>query len=93
MTDRLAAELIQMVHEGLRNAWKHTEAGRCVVTLDASDGNLVLCLENDGSPAPPPAAGAFRPRSLTERAESLGGSLEVAQDGAGRTTVRVLIPL
>jgi signal transduction histidine kinase len=93
ITDRLAAELIQMVHEGLRNAWKHTEATHCVVKLDALDNNLVLRIENDNaaSDAEPPAS--FRPRSLAERAESLGGRLSVERDGANRTAVSVRIPL
>ncbi|MDT5293731.1 MAG: hypothetical protein QOJ76_611 [Acidobacteriota bacterium] len=92
ITDRLAAELIQMVHEGLSNAWKHTEATRCVVKLDSLDNNLVLRIENDNAPSDVGHA-PFRPRSLAERAESLGGRLSVERDGANRTAVRVQIPL
>jgi len=91
VTDRLAAELIQMVHEGLRNVWKHTEAPRAAVTLESKGGNVLLSIENDG------AAGApFTPRSITERAEALGGRALVGVEtdgGGGRTAVRVRIPL
>lgn len=91
VTDRLAAELIQMVHEGLRNVWKHTEATRCVVTLETESGNLLLSIENDGAAAAP-----FTPRSISERAEALGGharvGVERGTDGS-HTAVRVRIPL
>jgi signal transduction histidine kinase len=93
VTDRLAAELIQMVHEGLRNVWKHTEATLCVVTLEEDAGSLLLSIENDGAADAP-----FAPRSITERAESLGGSARVGVErggaaGGGLTAVRVRIPL
>ncbi len=93
VTDRLAAELIQMVHEGLRNVWKHTEATRCVVRLEAEGRDLLLSIENDGAASAP-----FAPRSITERAEALGGRARVGVErggdgGGGTTTVRVRIPL
>jgi signal transduction histidine kinase len=92
ITDRLAAELIQMVHEGLRNAWKHTEATRCVVKLDSVGGNLILYLENNNAP-PETESDSFRPRSLAERAESLGGRLSVEHKNMNRTVIRIRIPL
>jgi signal transduction histidine kinase len=96
VTDRLAAELIQMVHEGLRNVWKHTEATRCVVRLEGDGRDLLLSIENDGAAAEP-----FAPRSITERAEALGGRARVGVErdgdgdgnGRGLTAVRVRIPL
>jgi signal transduction histidine kinase len=92
ITDRLAAELIQMVHEGLINAWKHTEATRCTVRLDSSDGNLVLCIENNNAHSVE-AREPFKPRSLSERTASLGGHLSIEQSGAGHTIICVRIPL
>lgn len=95
VTERLAAELIQMVHEGLRNVWKHTEATRCAVRLEAEGSDLLLSIENDGA-----ASAGFAPRSITERAEALGGRARVGVEragangeGGGLTAVRVRIPL
>jgi signal transduction histidine kinase len=91
ITDRLAAEIIQMVHEGLINAWKHTEARHCVIKLDSSNGNLVLCLENDnvsGKEVEP-----FTPRSLSERAAALGGRLSIGRSETDQTVICVQIPL
>ena len=91
VTDRLAAELIQMVHEGLRNVWKHTEASRSVVALESKADHVLLSIENEGEAAAP-----FTPRSITERAEALGGHALVGVErggGGGSTAVRVRIPL
>lgn len=92
ITDRLAAELIQMVHEGLINAWKHTEATRCIVRLESIDGNLLLSIENNNA-QPGTERAAFTPRSLSERAASLGGSLKIEHSGTDETRIRVRIPL
>jgi signal transduction histidine kinase len=92
ITDRLAAELIQMVHEGLRNAWKHTSATHCSVKLNSMDNNLLLCIENDNAP-PGLESAAFMPRSIHERAESLGGRVSVEQSGVNRIVICVQIPL
>jgi signal transduction histidine kinase len=90
--ERLAAEVIQMVHEGLRNVWKHTAAARCSVVLDASADRLLLSIENDNAEGEEGIAD-FTPRSITERAEALGGRATVACDGRGRTVVVVRVPL
>jgi signal transduction histidine kinase len=92
ITDRLAAELIQMVHEGLINAWKHTKATRCLIRIDSVDGNLVLFIENNNAASDKERA-LFSPRSLSERVESLGGSMMVEHNGTNHTVVRVQIPL
>jgi signal transduction histidine kinase len=89
VTSRLAAEVIQMVHEALRNAWKHTEAMRCTVSLETSDNHLELSVENDGAGRD---AESFTPRSISERAEALGGHVQVER-GGDATSVKVRIPL
>ena len=90
--ERLAAEVIQMVHEGLRNVWKHTRAARARIVLDASADRLLLSIENDNADGEEGIAD-FTPRSITERAEALGGRATVACDGRGRTVVLVRVPL
>lgn len=89
VTSRLAAEVIQMVHEALRNAWKHTEATRCAVSLETLDNHLEVCVENDGARE---GQEPFTPRSISERAEALGGNVRVERAGA-ETSVKVRIPL
>jgi signal transduction histidine kinase len=90
VSGRLAAEVIPIVHEGLSNIRKHTQATSAIVQLDRSDTCLTIFIENNGG-----NEGTFRPfypRSITERAEELGGQARVLNDG-WCTVVKVEIPL
>jgi signal transduction histidine kinase len=87
--DRLAAEVFQMVAEGLSNVRRHSTALRAEVRLEVSDGKLELTIQNDGAES----SAAFRPRSLAERAAALGGTLRVEHREPGTTAVRIEIPL
>jgi signal transduction histidine kinase len=91
VNDRLAAELIQIVHEGLSNVRKHTEASRCALAFECRGGRLLLSVENENPGGTPPAP--FVPRSISERAENLGGRALVTTTDEGRTAVAVEIPL
>ncbi len=89
MSDRLAGETFQMVAEGLSNVRRHSQADRAVVSLAQPDGLLVIQIDNPAADALQP----FFPRSLSERAESLGGRAQVIVDQLHQTTVRIEIPL
>jgi signal transduction histidine kinase len=88
--DRLAAEVFQMVAEGLSNVRRHTSATRAEVRIRAADDRLHVTIANEAaSPVPSP----FFPRSLGERAAALGGSVRVEPAASGTTAVHVEIPL
>ncbi|PYS81253.1 MAG: hypothetical protein DMF67_17515 [Acidobacteria bacterium] len=90
---RLAAELIQIVHEGLSNVMRHTEAASIKITFERAGPSLRLRIENDDARAEGGAARApFTPGSITERAEELGGHVRVERSCHGHTTVHVEIP-
>jgi len=90
----LAAELIQIIHEGLSNIRKHTAAHGSKITLARADSTLQLYIENDDAPSEDESARApFIPGSIAERAEELGGSVRVERSLDGRTVVKVEIPL
>jgi signal transduction histidine kinase len=91
ISSRLGAELLQMVAEGLSNIRRHTQARVAWTVLTEEDGNLILRIENedpDGQTKTP-----FLPRSLSERAQALGGELSVHVNGSKRTIVDIQIPL
>jgi signal transduction histidine kinase len=90
VSDRLAAEVFQMIAEALSNVRRHTAAARARVAIEACDGRLRLTVANDGAPAEPVS---FFPRSLAERAASLGGNLSIQRPDQGTTEVRVEVPL
>jgi signal transduction histidine kinase len=89
--DRLAAEVFQMVAEGLSNVRRHTPAARANVVLARNNGCLMLRIENEGTAESPPAP--FTPRSLTERATALGGRAHVDHGASNSTAVIVEIPM
>jgi len=93
INDRIAADLIKIIHEGLSNIRKHTQATRSKITLERADNSLRLCIENDDAPMGTTSPATFSPISIRERAAELGGDLRVERNPEGRTLVKVEIPL
>ena len=91
ITDRLAAELFQMIIEGLSNIRRHTRSRAAWAALTQESGCLRLRIENEA--AHHEDWHSFNPRSLSERAASLGGQLRVYRNGGDRTVVEIQIPL
>jgi len=89
--DRLAAEVFQMVAEGLSNVRRHTRSAQATVTLACGDQHLRLSIANDVVTGSMPTP--FTPRSITERATALGGCAHVAWPEHGGTVIVVDIPL
>jgi len=89
--DRLAAEVFQMVAEGLSNVRRHTQSAQATVTLSRGDQHLRLSIANDA------ARGfgltPFTPRSIAERATALGGCAHVECSEHSGTVIVVDIPL
>jgi signal transduction histidine kinase len=91
ISDRLAAEVLHIVNEGLSNIRRHTQSTRATVNLRRQQHNvMVQIINHGGSPA---AFQPFTPRSITERTNHLGGKVEVTRLGGASTAVTVDIPL
>lgn len=90
--DRLAAELIQIVQEGLSNIRKHTSATTSKISVQRVNGSVALTIENNRTRLNA-ATKPFTPRSIAERAHELGGEVHVTCGPDDRTVVRVQIPL
>ena len=88
--DRLTAEVLHIVREGMSNICRHTQAKRGAVWLRCSERSLCIEIgnENSGHPAP-----AFLPRSIIARATALGGIAAVRPGPLGSTLVCVEIPV
>ncbi len=93
VNDRLAAEVIRFVHEGLSNVRKHTSAAHVTLSLGCDEHDCFIRIENDGAAAGEEEPQGFQPRSLTERARELGGRVRIEPAAEGRTAVTVEIPL
>jgi signal transduction histidine kinase len=86
--------LLQMVREGLSNAWRHGLARQVRVRLAATTGALTLEVEDDGIGFDPaaPRRGGQGLRNLAERAALCGGTLALDTRIGGPTTLRVALP-
>ena len=91
MNERLAAEIFQIVREGLSNIKRHTDSAVARIRMTSLNGDIVLDIENDSSGAE--SQSTFTPRSITERAIALGGRVSVNVGDGGGTIVSVVIPM
>jgi signal transduction histidine kinase len=89
--DRLAAELFQMIEEGLSNVRRHSTSSYARIEIDVKDGHLEMQLRNERLKRLGEAS--FIPRSIADRAAALGGQASVYTDTNFDTVVRVQIPL
>ncbi|SIP97767.1 Histidine kinase [Cellulosimicrobium aquatile] len=94
---RVAAAAYAIASESVVNAARHSGAPECRLTVRLGDGALVVTCEDDGRGVAPDAVAGVGSRSLRERADELGGRLEVAAvrpDGERPgTRVRATLPL
>ena len=91
INDRLAGEIFQMAAEALSNVQRHTTATAVHLTVERSpSGGVIVRIANKASTEGAP--NEFVPKSISERAESLGGYTQVTQS-PGHTVVNIEIPL
>jgi signal transduction histidine kinase len=90
LSDRLAAEVFQIVNEGMSNIRKHTRARSGLIHLSNVDDQLHIRIENETPEGP---AAPFLPGSLAERTAALGGTIEISRTTQGVTAVHIAIPV
>lgn len=89
--DRLAAELFQMIEEGLSNVRRHSTSSYAKIEIAIKDDHLEMQLRNERLKRLGEAS--FIPRSIADRAAALGGQTSVYTDKNLDTVVSVQIPL
>ena len=88
--------LYRIVQEALANVAEHAQAGHVSIALTCAEGRLVLCVEDDGVGFDLQAAlrqGALGLVGIRERAEAVGGRLEIESAPRTGTTILVEVPL
>jgi signal transduction histidine kinase len=87
-------ELYRMAQEALNNVLKHAHAQHVAVRLDVSATRAVLHVSDDGVGFEPSLrnGGGFGLPGMRERAERLGGTLQVESAPGRGTRVRVEVP-
>jgi signal transduction histidine kinase len=95
LNGRVAAEVFQIISEGLSNILRHTTAKAAQVQILCEGSILMLKIGNAaGEGAETPAAAAsFTPRSIQERVQALGGTTYVERGADGYTTVHLMVPI
>ena len=95
LTPEMENDLYWIVQESLNNALKSAEAKKVAVSLFRESTRLIFQIADDGvgfDPGISSSAGGLGLCSMQERAEKLGGQLQIeSQLGAG-TVVRVEVP-
>ncbi|WP_345800470.1 ATP-binding protein [Microbacterium sp. AZCO] len=78
--------------EALTNAAKHADPSRVTVSVDSdSDGTVRVTVEDDGRGGASMDAGTGL-RGIRDRAEALGGALEVESPTGGGTIIQARVP-
>ena len=81
-----------VVSEALTNATRHARASVVRVAAEERDDSLRLSIRDDGAGGADPARGSGR-TGLRDRAEALGGSIEVSSPPSEGTMILVQLPL
>jgi signal transduction histidine kinase len=86
--------LYRIITEAVTNVVRHTDAATCAVTVVMADRALVATIADDGGGlrGPGSAQGGNGLSTMRERAEELGGTLEIRSGPTG-TTVTATLPL
>jgi|SRR5882672_5303086 len=88
---RLAADAFQIISEGLSNVLRHTSARNAFVNILCEESRLLLKVGNDKRSQQ--GKGDFVPRSISERARTLGGVIFVESTPDDNTVVHVTLPM
>jgi signal transduction histidine kinase len=83
--DDIRPELLAVLREALANTARHAQAGSARVSVRAADGEVVLCVEDDGIGIDP-ARARGGVANMGERAHDLGGTFEIGPTSRGAGT-------
>jgi len=94
LTPELESAIYRIVQEALTNVLKHAAAERARVLIEERDDAVVVTVEDDGVGIDPqPAPRGFGIVGMRERAELLGGTLELLSAATGGSRVRAVLPV
>jgi signal transduction histidine kinase len=89
--------LLRAAQEGLANIRKHAQATAVQLTLSYMGDVVMLDVQDNGvginGAAPSAFSGGYGLQAMRERAEALGGTVEIENEPTVGTTVVVSIPL
>jgi signal transduction histidine kinase len=92
VTAELTEELLAILREALTNVGKHANASRVVITIAAGD-ELRLVVADDGDGMSEISSAGLGLKNIRQRAERLGGGMEIGRSREGGTRLTWHVPL
>ena len=92
VTGQLSEEVLAVLREALTNVGKHARANQVVITIAAGE-ELRLVVADDGDGMGDATSAGLGLKNLRQRAERLGGSLELGTSREGGTRLTWHVPL
>ncbi|MFI2856463.1 HAMP domain-containing sensor histidine kinase [Paenibacillus sp. JSM ZJ436] len=95
LSDAIEHQLFLIIQESIANIVKHAEASMISLSLREEEKRVVLSVSDDGKGFDEgrPKQGSYGLSTMKERADKLGGQVEIVSRRGAGTTVRVHIPL
>ena len=93
LTAAMEVAIYRIVQEGLTNVRKHARADNAAVTLDIDDERLILSIVDDGVGMPDQPIHGVGLHSMRERAEELGGTLNIHPNSPTGSCIVARLPL
>jgi len=96
-SSQVEIQLIRIIHEALTNIVKHARATRGKITIESDNDTAAITIEDDGKgfcegKSPEPSL-HFGLQTMKDRAESVGGGLNVCSSPGRGTRVTIQLPL
>ena len=94
VSDAIEHQLFLIIQEAVANVVKHAEAGLVSLAIRESEHQISMSISDDGQGflQQPECPGSYGLSTMRERAEKLGGQVQIISKPGAGTTVRVLIP-
>jgi signal transduction histidine kinase len=93
LPDAVRTCIYRVVQEALNNVARHSGAKSALVTVQQTEGSIVLTVKDDGSGLEPDKARGLGLLGMEERVKQLGGRLEIESQPGHGTLLRATLPM
>ena len=100
LSEETAIALFRITQEALRNVWRHSEATNVEITVEFSESSIIISISDNGNGFELPAditdlanTGKLGLTGMQERAQLIGGKLNVESAPGEGTKITVELPL